>query len=235
MNKLKASAEFIQSEARKALTRGREDVGKLSDLGFTAKWFDTFEQEIRETETMLDHRGHVLELNELTDAKDSVLNACAEWAGRLRLRLGYRYGTNSRIHRRFPSKALNAARFSESQMMPLMESLIKIATKHAAKLEEVGQTPEKLTEGTELLQALRRADAVQEDKKAANLAATQERIVAHQNLYDKVNQINRAGRFLFAKDPTRRVLYRSPWHKYQNAEPETESNADGESADDSAS
>ena len=88
-------------------------------------------------------------------------------------------------------------------MMRIMDTLISLADKYQAELAEVGQTPELLAQGPELLAALRDADAAQELKKDAKRSATQERYQSFQGLYDTVNKISRVGRLVFENDPVR--------------------------------
>ncbi len=233
MARLKISAAVILTEAKDALARGRRYATDIARLAITGEWLDQFEQEIAETEALPAHLFNQMDLKGLTQDKDEFLSECYDWARMLETRIEFRYGVDSKLYRRFPNTALTDARNSEQKMLPIMEGLVKLATKHAKDLAEAGQTPEELQVGVDLLEELRAADARQEEKKDLNLEATQERVEAHQNLYDKVNQINKAGRRLFRNDPISLASFRSPWPKYRTSGPE--SDTEGESAGDSLS
>jgi len=104
----------------------------------------------------LDHR---IELKGLTADKDEALDACYEWAKKLRMRFQLSFGRNSAQLLSFPSKQLADAKDSETKMMPVMETLIKLAADHHNALTAVGQTEAVRDAGPGLLEDLRETDA----------------------------------------------------------------------------
>lgn len=224
---LSYSSEDILAEAKLAHDQASEDQEPLEVLGVTEGWLQQYQQEIAAAEALPDHRGRQLQQVELTADKDDQLEACYHWGQQLQGRIQFLHGTRSEIYQRFPTRELNQAEGSERKMMPLMETLIRLAIDLDGGLDDDGEPPPFAADGIEMLAALRASDHVQEGKKVDNLAATQERTEAFQNLYDKVNRIKKAGRTIFKGDPVKLARYRSPWYKYRSRQ----RGADGEPDD----
>ena len=229
---LKYPSEYILAESKLAHDKAEADQADLEILGVTDAWLSQYQQEIDTAEAMPDHRGRQTQQVELTQDKDEDLEACYHWGLSLQERIRFLHGTGSPLHKRFPTAALHDAHNSERKMMPLMETLIEIAIELEGGLTEDGEPPELAADGIELLAALRASDHDQETKRVDNLAATQERTEAFQNLYDKVNRINRAGRVVFKGNPAKLARYRSPWYKYRTQRRrDEEPPADGDGED----
>lgn len=96
-------------------------------------------------------------------------------------------------------------------MLEVMNTVMMLAEKHKVVLAEHGQTPEILEDGYQWQDQLRGADTVQETKKVDRNSDTEERDLTFENIYDRINQINRVGRATFRNDPVKRELFRSPW------------------------
>lgn len=211
MNRPRFSEETILSVAKTTLENARTYQADLASFGVTTQLLDAFESNIQAAEALPDETANRINLRGITQEKDSALEACTEWGRRLRTRLEMAFGNKSPQVSLFPSKELTAAADSESQMMPVMEILIDLATQHQTELAAVGQTPEILAEGGSLLEELRQADQAQELRKDTKLSATQERYQQFQVLYDTVNRINKVGRLVFKDDPVKLALFQSKW------------------------
>lgn len=96
-------------------------------------------------------------------------------------------------------------------MMPIMETLIKLAADHHKDLTSAGQTEAIRDAGQPLLENLRESDAVQEVKKDDKTSAKEDRHLIFKKLYDTVNRINKVGRLVFENDPVKLPLFQSKW------------------------
>lgn len=142
MNKPRFSEETILSVSKTTLENARTYQADLASFGVTTQLLDEFESNIQAAEALPDETANRINLRGITQEKDSALEACTEWGRRLRTRLEMAFGNKSPQVSLFPSKELSAAADSESQMMPVMEILIDLATRHQTELAAVGQTPE---------------------------------------------------------------------------------------------
>ncbi|NQT26456.1 hypothetical protein HQ585_13975 [candidate division KSB1 bacterium] len=213
MNRPNQSEETIISVSKTTLNSARENLAALSEFGLTEEMLNQFEADIQVTEALPDEISNRIELKSLTVDKDDALNACYQWGRRLRARLQLAFGRGSSQLRSFPSDGFNNAVHSEKNMMPIFETLIKLANQYNAELTAYGQTPEILAEGSRLLEALRTMDAAQEIKKDEKKSATQTRYQKFETIYNTVNRINRIGRLLFETDPVHLALFESKWAK----------------------
>jgi len=211
MKHLQFSEETVLSVSKTTLNSARENVTALSEFGLSEEMLNQFDSDIQVTEALPSEGYNRIELRGLTQDKDDSLDACYHWGRRLRARMQLAFGRDSSKFRSFPSSEFNVSAKSEKVMMPVMETLIKLAKKYQDQLASYGQTPEIQAQGSELLTALRGADAVQEIKKDDKRSATQERYQTFKGLYDTVNRINKIGRLVFENDPIKLALFESKW------------------------
>ncbi len=215
-NNLRFPEEKVLSISKTTLAVARENITELEKFGINEAFLNTFEAEINEAEALFDENKEKHDLKILTQTKNEALEACYQWNNNVKLRIELAFGNSSKEYVSFPSKLLAAARSSEQRMMPVMESVISIATKAASSLSAFGQTPEILNEGNLLLEKLRHADNVQELKKIHKKEATQIRRKIFNASYAKVNTINKVGRNIFKDRPEKYVLFESPWGSHSN-------------------
>ncbi len=217
MSNLSVRCTDILLEAQVRAKLARERVEKLSEMGITNDWLDQFEQEIEDALQIVSHRARQLAMKQATRERDQVVTACFKWGQKLRYRIKSRYDSTSVPRSTFPSDDLTAAAGSANEMLRLMAILIKIATDHADDLRSAGQTREVLLQGASLRDQLEEAfkNQVRQRHRTRDISHTRQE--AFGNLYDKVNQINRAGRIVYHDDPIRLTLFRSPWKKYRKS------------------
>ena len=205
------SEETVLSVAKTTLNNARVNQSALSEFGVSEEMLNQFDSGIQAAEALSTEDYNRIELRGLTQDKEDALDSCYQWGRRLRTRMQLAFGRDSSKFKSFPSSEFNSAVHSESIMMPVMETLIKLAKKCQDQLASYGQTPEIMAQGSELLTALRGADAVQEIKKDDKRSATQERYQTFKGLYDTVNRINKIGRLVFENDPIKLALFESKW------------------------
>lgn len=211
MDRPRFSEETILSVSKTKLATARKHVPVLADFGITEEFVNRFETDINAAEALPGETQNRIELRGLTADKDEVLDACVLWGGKLRLRLELAFGRRSSQYNAFPSAEFGTAQKSENTMMNVIEILLALAGKYQAELAEHGQTPEFLTEGTNLLNELRAADLAQEEQKEEKQMATRERYQIFSKLYKTVNRINRVGRLVYRGDPVNLSQFESPW------------------------
>jgi hypothetical protein len=211
MSNPKFSEETILSVAKTTLTNARTHLNALAEFGVTQAMLDEFDNNIQAAEALANESAQRIDLRNLTQQKAEALDACFQWGRRLRTRLQLAFGNTSPQVKSFPSKEFNDAVSSERRMMPVMETLINLATQYQDKLAQHGQTPEMLAKGSELLAKLRETDKAQELKKDGKKSGTQERYQKFQTIYDSVNRINGVGRLVFEKDAVKLSLFESKW------------------------
>lgn len=209
---LRFPEQTIITNVRRAIAIARERVSELSRFGITNAWLDTAEEKVNFAESLPDENAEKLFLKNLTYAKDLKVAECFDWSHDLKHRIKMGFGRSSFEYRNFPSKLLTEAAKSENKMLPLMETMIKIAEKHATILEPFGQTSDELSKGTTLLQELRDADSTQELQKTSKKKATEVRHEKFEGLIDITNIINETGRIVYRDNPAELVLFESPWN-----------------------
>lgn len=211
MKRPKFSEATILSVATTTLTNARSTATALVEFGVTDETLNAFETDIQQAEALPGETRERITLRDLTNDKDEALEGCYQWGRKLRTRLQLAFGRNSAQVQSFPSKEFRRAVESENAMMSVMEVLIALADKHKAELTDYGQTAEILAQGSQLLAALRAADAVQEVRKDIKRQAAQTRYEIFVQLYDTVNRINKVGRLVFENDPVHLALFQSKW------------------------
>ncbi len=211
MNRPKFSEATILSVAKTTLANARSTATALAEFGVTDESLNAFESNIQQAEALPGETQERIELRDLTTDKDEALDACYQWGRKLRVRLQLAFGRTSAQAQSFPSKEFNAAVSSENTMMSVMEVLIALADKHNAELTDYGQSAEILAQGSQLLAALRAADAVQEVRKDAKRQATLTRYELFLQLYDTIVRISKIGRLVFENDPVHLALFESKW------------------------
>ncbi len=211
MTRPQVSEETILQVSKTTLTNGQDNLDALAEFGLTAEALNQFDTNIQTAEALPGETANRIDLRQLTQDKEEALDACYRWGRKLRARIQLAFGKNSNQAKSFPSKDFQNAVNSESSMMTVMETLIKLAGQYHSDLTAFGQTDAIRDSGTNLLEPLREADAVQELQKDTKKSATQDRYQAFQTIYDSVNRINKIGRLVFENDPVKLTLFESKW------------------------
>ena len=211
MNRPPFSEETILSVAKTTLSIARNNAAALAGFGITEDYLNEFESKIQAAEALPGETRNRIDLRAHTSDKNQALASCYRWGLDLRMRLEMAFGKTSSQYKSFPGKQFDLAQRSENAMMAVIEVLLALADKYKTELASFGQTPQFFTEGEQYLAELRAKDTVQELQKETKQQATQERYVQFQELYNRVNKINRVGRLVFKNDPIRMALFESKW------------------------
>ena len=223
MRSLKFPIGKILVEAKNAYSILKTFIETFTLYGYGIERAEVFNQDIQTAESMPDNLKATVELKESTDRKNEVLEECFIWCNNLKLRIELAFGVKSEEYDLFPVKELHDAKRSEETMFSVMDTCIEIAAKKADPLLVFGHTPEIQTEGKGLKAELHELDEDQEMVKKQKRSTTQDRHEIYNRLYDTVNQINSIGRKVFANEPAKLVLFKSPWTKHtvtEDIEPE---------------
>lgn len=223
--------ESILSVSKTTLSNARVNLTALAEFGVTETMLNQFDADIQAAEVLPGEKQQKIELGDLTQQKTGALDACYQWGRKLRMRLQLAFGKDSPQAKSFPGKDFQNAVHSENKMMSVMKVLISLAEKYQTELIPVGQTPEILSEGSELLKNLQTADSRQELQKDTRKQATQGRQQQFKNLYEMINKINNIGRMVFKDDPARLTLFASKWptrRSGQSGQAEVETDAPSE-------
>lgn len=211
MSNLKYSKRVILAEGWQKLGVARNHMDGLSLFGVTAEKLHAFEAKLTEAQSLPTDLKNRVELRSRTSAKDDLLDSCAEYGRALQIRLGLAFGRSSTEYHAYPSQEFNDARNSERLMLEVMQTIIHLAEKHAAKLAEYGQTTSIIAEGRQLMQDLRAADLSQEAQKEKRSSQAEQRDEIFAEIYDQINDINRIGRAVYDNDPVKKAYFKSPW------------------------
>lgn len=222
----------IITHAKNTRELGRRYRGKLKKFGINDDYLTRFENDIDDAEALPEDEYKLVQVTTSTEYKDEVLDDCAEYVRDFIMRAEMAYGKNSELARLFTGKEINRASRSEGMMMEMMETVIRLSEEHQEKLEPHGLTPAVLQEGKDLLEELQQADAVQELKKIERPSATVKRVKAYQLVYDTTNEILKAGRRVFKKQPEIYRLFRSPWGQYRRGNKSTDGGGESDTTDD---
>lgn len=216
---------IILEETRLKIAIAKQHLDTLKDFGMTQQWIDDLEKQADEAEQIISNSQQLEELKSLTSAKNIALEACVEWANKLRLRLDLAFKDKPPTGMQFPVKDFRQSRQSESKMITLMPSLIQISKQHQSLLKTVGQTEAVIQEGETLLTQLKATNEAQEQYKFSRPTITSQRRQLFKDLYDKVNEINRIGQTIYGTDSPDGLPFRSNWPSYS---PSDETNTESE-------
>lgn len=213
MRKVQYPIGTILVEAENAYTKLVANIESFTVFGYNHERSDVFRQDIDTAKAIPDNVKTIVDLKESTNRKNEVLDECFNWCINTKLRAKFAFGVKSEEYDLFPVKELYEARDSEEKMFLVMTSFIDIAKKKGMPLSKFGQTPEVLSEGENLKEELYSLNAKQEMKKKEKRETTKDRHEVYIRIYDTINQINEIGRNIFANDPGKLELFKSPWPK----------------------
>jgi len=209
-------ASVIITEGKITTELGRRHQEDLETFGIDDDYLTEFEDAVEEAEALPDDEYVVIQQKGSTRHKNVVLADCVDDVEDFRTRLGKGFGKDSHEYGSFPHSMLRRARKSESVMMELMETVVRLSEEYQEKLKPHGLTDAVLQNRKNLLKELQAADTVQEIKKVERPSATIERVEAHQLVYDLVNEVRECGRRVFKDQPEIYRLFKSPWGKYRS-------------------
>ncbi len=211
MNRPKFSEATILSVAKTTLANARSTATALAEFGVTDESLNAFESNIQQAEALPGETQERIELRDLTTDKDGsprcLLPVGPQTAGAAAVGVWPHLSAGTVL----PLKGVQCRREQRNTMMSVMEVLIALADKHNAELTDYGQSVEILAQGSQLLAALRAADAVQEVRKDAKRQATLASYELFVQLYDTIVRINKIGRLVFENDPVHLALFESKW------------------------
>ncbi len=187
-----------------------KDNAELAEFGIGTKFVSTFEGEIANAQTFKTDKQIVKETAALTEKKNSKLKECSKWMKHVKTFYDKLFKANSAEAKLFPQN-LAEAKKSEALMIQIMPVVFDLIVKNKPALIDK-EMPEDLdTKGQTLLKELSDLNKEQEDLKTNNPTYTAQRHIALSKLYNRINEINDAGRQKFADNPEKIHLFDSPW------------------------
>ena len=186
----------------------------LSVYGITPEFLEHFVGKIKAAEKLSGEGTKRVELRWLNRNTNQELDSCYQWGVRLRNRLQMCFGTDSVEFGEFPIERLMAARYNVRLMKPVMETLINLASKYQNELAEFGFTPSEHILGGALLDSLVSIEKIHQDTAVKEIAGSGERYAVFQSIYDDINRILEAGRYVFHGNMVMEAYFQSPWPKY---------------------
>ncbi len=205
--------QTILSEAAIRLVIARENKEKLSSFGVNSDYLNNLEIKLDKAKEIQNYDITISNQKQLTSEKDKALTDCYEWGLGLKLRVNLAFKKGEETYDTFPSELLIKALRSARKMIPLFETLLRIAEKNKDKLSKLGLTQDVIQQGKGLHDRLTQTVYEQENYKIENKNITIERNKKYNELYDIINNINKVGRLVFKHEPAMKILFKSPWKR----------------------
>ena len=207
---LEAPEEDILETAKTVSGIGRRKE-KLAGYGMNSAYFDNFDNEIVTASNYMSDEEYEDKLKAVTASKNLKLIDLGKWGDGVKLRLELAYPDNAEIAAEFPVKKFAKAKRDEKTMLEVIPNICNLIDKYAAKLKEKGMPDDYKQQGLTLKDDLDKLNNDQETMKKNRPQYTRERVAAYQKLYDRVNEINKVGRKVYADSPADLEVFKSPW------------------------
>jgi hypothetical protein len=207
--KLHVPEEKVMSTVKATVSVAKEKP-LLAGYGMDANYFSTVEGEIQAAAGFKSDRQITSELKNSTQLKNAKLKEAGIWGNKVKTRLELAFPKNPEIAAEFPSDFIKAKR-DEATMIEVIPEITKLIDKYAVQLKAKGLPDDHKQKGEAILAELDAANTEQEKLKKLGPDYTQQRIAAYVKIYDRVNEINKAGREAYADSPADLKAFRSPW------------------------
>lgn len=196
----------ILEKAKTSLALAREKP-RLAKYGFDASFCTGYEADISKTESYKSDEELIREQKAQTELKNLKLAEAGQWGDgiKLRLKLAVPGAKNE-----FPDNFLKAKK-DETLMLEVLPNIGSLIVKYEAKLKEKGLTDEDIQKGVQIRSELNELNKQQDYLMKRKPEYTAERITSYMNLYNTVNEINKAGRLAYADSEAELLLFNSPW------------------------
>ena len=195
------------AKATVKVARGKE---KLAEYGMNPEYFITVDAEILSASGYKTDEEITRELKSITQQKNRKLVEAGKWGDKVKTRLELAFPKNPEIVKEFPANWTKAKR-DEATMLEVIPVINNLIDKYEVKLKEKGLPDDHKQKGLEIRTEIDTLNTEQERLKKLGPEYTQERIAAYTKIYDRVNEINKAGREAYADSPADLVVFKSPW------------------------
>lgn len=205
-NSLPVPEQIILETAKTTLALAKEKE-KLARFGFDAPFLTSFENRIISCTAFKSDEELSRELLVVTSQKNQKMEDATTWLAEIRLRLVLAV---PEAKKEFPANFIKAKK-DEKLMMEILPNVHNLILKYEVQLKSKGLTEEEKGNGLILRDELDVLNKAQENLKKRRPEYTAERIAAYLQLYETVNEINKAGRLAYADSEAELLLFKSPW------------------------
>ncbi|MBZ0201124.1 MAG: hypothetical protein K8H86_14725 [Ignavibacteriaceae bacterium] len=188
------------------------DKTLLANLGVDADYFSAFQTEITEAEAFKTDSAIAKELEAVTKSKDAKRAGAYQWIKQAKFFIDKTFPKTAPQRNEFPAD-YSMWQYNESLLLYNTPTIIALVTKYNTELTAQKMPADFDAKGTTLMTELKAVDDAQEKAKEDNKNYTQRKLEAYKKVYDRVNEINRAGRMAYADDPVVVKYFDTPWPK----------------------
>ncbi len=207
---MRAPEEEILEKAKTAsvIGRGKE---KLSEFGLDSVYFNNLDEEIVTASHYMSDEEYTKKQESITVEKNAKLAEAGKWGDGVKLRLELAFPDNADVVKEFPTGKFTKAKRDEKTMLEVIPNICNVIDKYDAKLKGKKMPDDYKQQGQTLAAAIDKLNNDQETMKKNRPQYTRERVAAYQKLYDRVNEINKVGRKVYADSPADLEVFKSPW------------------------
>ena len=214
------------AKATVKVARGKE---KLTEYGMDETYFVKVDAEILTAAGFKTDEQIKSELKAVTNQKNSKLTEAGKWGDKVKTRLELAFPKSPEVIKEFPLNWTKAKR-DETTMLEVIPGICGLIEKYSVKLKEKGLPDDYKQKGLDIRTEIDTLNTTQEQLKKLGPEYTQERIAAYTIVYDRVNEINKAGREAYAESAADLVLFKSPWPAAEKKTSKTNTTTDTKTA-----
>ncbi len=198
------------AEATKKIAEGKPELLKF---GINETYLTAFAADIVTAKSFMNDDALSDETKGTTKEKNIQLDLCYQWLGDAEFIFHKKFKKKTPQFVEFPSKISQYAD-SESEMIDLLPNIFNLLNKYKTDLTDM--QPDFISTGQTYLADLNAKNTAQKTKKKNDTKYTAARQAADTLLYEKVNEINKAGNRAYKNDLVMKKLFKSPWPKRGN-------------------
>ena len=180
------------------------------DIGFATPFETNWLSAIDAAEAILPDEVIKDQLQQLTAAADDAMEAARLKFASTKYFVERAFPTKPAIQQEFGTDDFRDVRRSQTGMTQFMQTLFKTATKYTVQLAAVGFDAAAVAEINTLAIALNIANIEQEKFKGTRLVTTEQRVVVHNEAWDVMVRVSKAGKLIFLTDPAKYQLFLLP-------------------------
>ncbi len=183
---------------------------QLTVKGINQQYHDDFAADLDAVTAMKTDKAITDENAAMTASVKAKCKECYNGGMLLKKYLQRKFGKKAVEVGEFPNK-FEEIKLDEAAMINTMPQIIGLAKKYKSLLITKGMSEDFDTKGETLLSELDALNKEQAKMQQDASAYTEKRLLAHLNLYDKINYVNDIGREAFANDAVNLKYFESPW------------------------
>ena len=201
--------DIILQTAEAAYMVAQNKPGLLK-YGINETYLTAFLADITKAKSFMNDKALKNEKKGVTQDKNVKLDLCYAWLKDAKFIYTKKFKKTDPPFIEFPANISSYAN-NESKMIDLLPSVLGLLNKYKTELTDMQE--DFIPNGQAMLQDLNEQNNMQEAKKLEDKNYTAKRRAAEIVVYNKVNEINEAGRLAYAKEPEMLKLFESPWPK----------------------